>query len=139
MSRDPKELLAAYVDGVGELTADERRRVEQLLHDDPTARADEAATRELLDNLRDLPPLGVEPSWTALEQSISREVGPDVPRVPWWRRNLKWIESSLALAATAAIAIVWLSRGEPLDPVQSTTAKRELTAKPADTVALWVD
>src|SRR5262249_43022701 len=136
MSRDPKELLAAYVDGVGELTADERHRVEQLLHDDPAMRADEGATRELLDRLRDLPPLGTEPSWTALEQAISREVGPSVPRVPWWRRNLKWIESSLALGATAAIAVLWLSHGD-VEPSRSWTPPTVKPMEPPDTVALW--
>jgi anti-sigma factor RsiW len=139
MSRKPEELLSAYVDGVGELAPDERRAVEQLLHDDPNARADEAATRELLDNLRELPPIGTEPSWSQLEQAIGREVGRDVPRVPWWRRNLKWIESGLALAATAAIAMLWISRGEPVEPTapltRPTTNVEE--SKPAD-VAVWI-
>jgi len=138
MSRDPEELLAAYVDGVGELTPDERRRVEQLLRDDPDARADEAATRELLGQLRDLPPLGTEPSWSDLEQAIGREVGPDVPRVPWWRRHLKWIESTVAVAATAAVALVWLSRGEPQE-VTAPTVPHVVEAQTPNAVALWLD
>src|SRR5215470_11261265 len=121
MSRKSEELLSAYVDGVGELAPDERRAVEKLLHDDPAARADEAATRELIGDLRDLPPVGTEPNWSQLEQAIGREVGGEVPRVSWWRRNLKWIESGLALATVAAIAMLWISRGEPVEVVHPPT------------------
>jgi anti-sigma factor RsiW len=153
MSRKPEELLSAYVDGVGELAPEERRAVEQMLRDDPSARADEAATRELLDGLRDLPPIGNEPSWTQLEQAIGREVGGEVPRVaqgmrpwaaflrgPWWRRNLKWIESGLAIATVAAIAMLWLSRGEPVEPLQGPTVEKHPREQPtSDKVALWIN
>jgi anti-sigma factor RsiW len=138
MSRKPEELLSAYVDGVGELAPEERRAVEQMLRDDPSARADEAATRELLDGLRDLPPLGNEPSWTQLEQAIGREVGSEVPRVPWWRRNLKWIESGLALATVAAVAMLWISRGEPVEAVQH-NVEHPREQPTSDKVALWVN
>jgi len=139
MSRKPEELLSAYVDGVGELSLEERRAVEKLLRDDPSARTDEAATRELLDGLRDLPPIGTEPSWTQLEQAISREVGGDVPRVAWWRRNLKWIESGLALATVAAVAMLWVSRGEPGEVIHGPTAPRVVEQPKADKVALWIN
>jgi len=139
MSRKPEELLSAYVDGVGELSLEERRAVEKLLRDDPSARTDEAATRELLDGLRDLPPIGTEPSWTQLEQAISREVGGDVPRVAWWRRNLKWIESGLALATVAAVAMLWVSRGEPGEVIHGPTAPRVVEQPKPDKVALWIN
>jgi anti-sigma factor RsiW len=139
MSRKPEELLSAYVDGVGELSLEERRAVEKLLRDDPSARTDEAATREMLDGLRDLPPIGTEPSWTQLEQAISREVGGDVPRVAWWRRNLKWIESGLALATVAAVAMLWVSRGEPGEVIHGPTAPRVVEQPKPDKVALWIN
>jgi anti-sigma factor RsiW len=139
MSRKPEELLSAYVDGVGELAPEERRAVEQMLRDDPSARADEAATRELLDGLRDLPPLGNEPSWTQLEQAIGREVGGEVPRLSWWRRNLKWIESGLALATVAAVAMLWISRGEPVEAVQHPNVEHPREQPTSDKVALWVN
>lgn len=103
MPDNKDDLLSAYVDGVGELTPDERRRVESALTD-PAVRSDETATRELLDQLRSLPPVGNEPDWSALERSIHEAVGPDVPRV-WWRR-WRFALPALALAATAAIVFV---------------------------------
>ena len=59
MRRDD-ELMTAYVDGVSELTTEERRRVEELLANDPGLRTDEAATRLLLEQLRSLPPEVIE-------------------------------------------------------------------------------
>src|SRR5262245_62960485 len=83
---DPRELglLTAYVDGVAELSPDERKRIEARLADDPPARADEAEVRALLGRLRELPPEGNEPDWSAMERSIRAAVGSEVPR-PWWR------------------------------------------------------
>jgi hypothetical protein len=101
--RDDKDLLAAYVDGVGELTPEERRRVESVLAD-PAGRADEAATRELIGELRELPPTGREPDWAAMERSISDAVGPEVPR-SWWRR---WRLALPAFAVAATAALVFL-------------------------------
>lgn len=100
--RNDADLLSAYVDGVSELTSDERKRVEHLLRE-PDARADETATRELIGQLRELPPVGNEPDWSALERSINDAVGKDVP-VPWYAR-LRWrfIVPGIALAMTAAV------------------------------------
>src|SRR5262245_11315037 len=67
------ELLTAYVDGVAELPADERRAIERWLADDPPARADADAVHELLGRLRALPPDydgGEPPDWAAMERSI---------------------------------------------------------------------
>ena len=99
------DLLSAYVDGVGELTPEERRRVEHVLAE-PAARAAETATRELLGELRELPRTGNEPDWAALERSISEAVGPVVPRAAWWRRSWRSRSLAFALAATAAIVVL---------------------------------
>ena len=105
MVSDTEELLAAYVDGVTELTADERKRVEELLAGDPDARADAAAARALLGRVRALPGEGVEPDWAALERSIRGAVGTTIPR-PWWRAWV-WLVPVGTLAATAAGALLW--------------------------------
>jgi hypothetical protein len=137
---DADKLLAAYVDGVAELDGDERKRVEALLDRDATARADEAATRELLGQLREMPPIGVEPSWTDLEAAIAREVGDAPPRKPWWR-TWRWVIPTAALAATAVIAILLVHRSD--QPVPSLTHNDtpikhvDVPAPPAQ--VLWID
>ena len=104
--RGDAELLSAYVDGVAELSLDERKRVDDLLARDPSLRADEGATRELLGKLRELPPQGGEPDWNALERSIGDAVGKDVP-VPWYQRlRWRWIVPAVTLATAAAILVL---------------------------------
>jgi anti-sigma factor RsiW len=158
MSEKDQELLAAYVDGVSELTAEERRAVEERLGDDPALRAEEAETRALIGRLRELPPGGDapagEPDWAALERSILGAVGPDVPR-PWWRRlGWRWALPAAALAAAAAILAlvvrtpaapatqdppaVALPRPAP-DPAVAPGAAPAPATPPGDTVALWLD
>ena len=114
--RDDEELLAAFLDGVGELTPAERKRAEAAL-----TPADAEATRALLGQLRALPPEGTEPDWTAMERSISIAVGPRVPR-PWWSISWRWAIPVIACGATA-IAVVIASRPEagpaPLAHVES--------------------
>jgi anti-sigma factor RsiW len=94
--RGDDELLTAFVDGVGELDRDERRRVERLLADHDELRGEAEATRTVLDQLRSLPAEGNEPDWTALERAIREQVGPNVPR-PWWR-SWRWLTPIGALA-----------------------------------------
>src|SRR4051812_3100114 len=119
MRRDTDELLAAYVDGISELTPAERRRVEARIANEPSLRDDANATRDLLSELRELPPSGDEPSsidWNALERSISDAVGPDVPR-PWWKR-WRWMIPTAALATTGAIVLLIVVRpGGELTPI----------------------
>jgi len=134
MRRDPKqdrgdaELLTAYVDGVSELTIEERKRVDDLLARDPSLREQEGATRTLLHQLRDLPPPmpgrranDNEPDWNALERSIREAVGDEVPR-PWYAR-MRWrfIVPGVALAMTAAILALVLHDPEtqpaPTQPI----------------------
>ena len=101
--RGDVELLAAYVDGVAELSLDERKRVDDLLARDPSLRTDEAATRDLIGELRDLPPPGTEPDWSALERGSADAVGKDVPRSWWQRWRWRLAVPGVALAMTAAI------------------------------------
>src|SRR5882672_8795199 len=80
------ELLTAYVDGIAELPAGERRAVERWLADDPGARADADAVHDLLGRLRALPPTydtGEPPDWAAMERSIRQAVADQAPS-PWW-------------------------------------------------------
>ncbi|HET7505017.1 MAG TPA: hypothetical protein VFK02_28530 [Kofleriaceae bacterium] len=174
MSRDPgpgrggrderaAELLAAYVDGVGELPPDERRRVEALLERDPGARAEQAMLRGLIEDLRALPPGGGgggggdgdgsegvtagEPDWAALERSIRDAVGREVPR-PWWRRWSWWLAPSATLAtALAVLLVLWRRPGmtermlEPPAPIAEHAAPLAPPAVPGDhdLVPLWLD
>jgi hypothetical protein len=115
--RGDAELLAAYVDGVAELSLDERKRVDDLIARDPALRMDEAATRELIGQLRDLPPAGNEPDWAALERGISDAVGKDVPQSWWQRMRWRFIVPGVALAMTAAILALVLHDPEPASTV----------------------
>jgi hypothetical protein len=152
MSRDPgdatgserdDELLTAYIDGVAELAPDERHRVAARLAGLPEAqaRAEQAAVRTLLDQLRTLPPEGAEPDWATMERAIREAAGPDVPR-PWWRR-WTWLAPATMLATAAAVALVVWARPAPViersheRPVAGPAAP---DPRPTDgVVALWLD
>jgi len=144
--RPDAELLAAYVDGVTELSVDERRRVEELLARTRPLRDEVDATRALLGELRALPPVGGEPDWTALERSISDAVGRDVPR-PWYARpRWRWIVPGVALAmATAGVALVMHRPPAGTSPAPVAHAPRPSAAtepeaaQAAATVPLWLD
>lgn len=99
-------LLAAYVDGVGELEVEERRRVERFLAD-PARRAEQDATRDMIDQLRALPQDSGTPEvdWAAMERAIHAEVGDEVPRRSVFAR-WRFALPAIALAAAAAIAIL---------------------------------
>jgi hypothetical protein len=134
------ELLTAYVDGVAELSTDERRRIEARLARDPGARADEAGVRALLDRLRTLPSEGSEPDWAAMERSIhdALAVGRDVPR-PWWR-NWRWLAPTATLATAMVVLLVMWRRPAALEPSTAPArAVHALPAQPDDVVALWLD
>ena len=138
MRRDD-ELMTAYVDGVSELTTDERRRVEELLANDPALRTDEAATRSLLDQLRSLPPEGTEPDFAAMERAIRAEVGAAVPR-PWWR----WLVPAAALTLAAAALALWIQQRAPeTQPIAALPGDAAVAVAPAadesTTMALWLD
>jgi anti-sigma factor RsiW len=137
------ELLTAYVDGVAELTPDERHRVAALLAVDPQAQADQAAVRTLIDRLRELPTEGAEPDWMAMERSIRQAVGPQVPR-PWWRR-WTWLAPATMLATAAAVLLViWARPASTVAPdVPSGVDRGSHDPPPAEDaeviVALWLD
>ncbi len=107
-------LLTAYVDGVGELDVEERRRVERFLAD-PAMRAEQAATRDVLDQLRALPDETPQVDWAAMERAIHAEVGDEVPNRSFFYR---WRFALPAFALAAAAAIVFLViRSQPDDEV----------------------
>ena len=133
-------LLAAYADGVAELTADERRRVEELLQSDASARAEVEAQRDLLGQLRALPAEGEEPDWHVLEQQIRSAVGPIAPR-PWWRRWF-WLAPVGALAATAAGALLFFGSAHTHEVTFPPVAPHVEKAAPAPEAGeglVWVD
>lgn len=152
MRRDPRasnaattserdaELLTAYVDGVAELAPDERHRLSARLACDPEARADQAAVRALLDQLRALPPEVAEPDWTAMERSIHQAVGREIPW-PWWR-SWKWLVPTMTLATAAAVLLVlWTRPTDTSVPVVRSVPDRSphIPRPTEDVVALWLD
>ncbi len=145
------ELLSAYVDGVAELPADERRAVERRLADDPRAQADADAVRDLLGRLRALPPTydgGEPPDWAAMERSIRQAVAAEAPR-PWWR-SWRWLVPAMTCTAAAAVALALWPR-LAADPGIDPGAAHHLVPPPGDppppareppgddVVALWLD
>lgn len=146
--RDPDELLAAYVDGVGELTSEERKAVEARLSADPSWRDEAEATRGLLSQLRELPGEGTEPDWSAMERAIRDEVGPAAPRA-WWR-GWRALVPIGALAVAGAVLVLVLRAPERGPELGTREAPRDAgaalaTPDPAvpkaepDTAALWLD
>jgi len=105
---DTDELLAAYLDGVGELTPEERKRVEARLSE---LEVDD--TRGMIEQLRALSPEGREPDWRAMEKRIAAAV--DEVKLPWWRR---WFVPVGALVMTAAVAMLWIHHTPDPEAVQ---------------------
>ena len=114
-----EELLTAYLDGVSELTPDERKRVELRLDRDPEFKREADELRAVIEQARAGASVDAtaEPDWSALERQIREAVGPTVP-MPWWRR-MRWLAPISTLATTAAIALVWLHHA-PADHAQVT-------------------
>jgi len=138
-------LLTAYVDGVGELSPEERRRVEARLRDDPAAQRDEAAVRGLLVRLRGAEDRGDEPDWGAMARAIRDAVGDEVPR-PWWRRWTWLVPAATAAAGAVGLLVMWgrpapgsLALPDAPAVVAVTTAGPPPRAEPADIVPLWLD
>jgi len=146
MPRDQLALLGAYVDGVGELSPDERHGVERALEDD-AAKAEHAEVRGLIDRLRELPPEGAEPDWAAMERSIRDAVGAEVPR-PWWRRWTAILPATTLVTGMAVLMLVMWGRGAqvvevPLavPPAHDAAPTREAAHEDGrdNVVALWLD
>lgn len=141
MRREPHgdELLAPYVDGVGELTPAERRAVEHAL-DEPGGRDEEAAVRGVIERLRALPPEGDEPDWAAMERAIRSAVGDEAPQ-PWWRR-WRWLAPASTLVTALAVLLVVLWRRPDADVMRAVPDAGVPTAAAPpvqDVVALWLD
>jgi hypothetical protein len=103
----------------------------------------DAGDRDVVDQLRALPPEGQEPDWQRLEAAIRAEVGSAAPP-PWWR-NWRWIVPIWALATTATIALI-VTRAHPRAPVAPTVSTHEHTQHDAPTAApheqaeaMWLD
>ena len=147
MSKDTDELLAAYLDGVSELTTDERKRVEARLADDPELRDEADATRSLLGQLRELPPEGTEPDWRAMEQAIRAEVGDAAPRRRWWQsKTWTWLAPITALALAGAVLVLVLRTPDPtpVTPSLPDAGVARVTPPPPtavehETMPLWLD
>jgi hypothetical protein len=149
-----EELLTAYLDGVSELTPDERKRVELRLDRDPDFKREADELRAVLDQARASASVqpAAEPDWSALERQIREAVGPTVP-MPWWRR-MRWLAPISTLATTAAIALVWLHHA-PADhaqvtpdrdasvafiaPVAPTHVEAAPTPKPTEATTIYID
>jgi len=145
---DELELLAAYVDGVTELSSEERRQIEARLGEDPGARAEQAAVRRLLDRLRDPAALGepAEPDFAAMARAIRDAVGEAMPR-PWWQR-FRWIAPAATFAGAMAVALALWPHGAatavPARPHaahdgRAAAAPDAAPAEPRDVVPLWLN
>lgn len=139
MAANDDELLAAYVDGVGELTPEERKRVEAGLGE-----LEVDATRDLIHQLRALPPEGSEPDWRAMRARIAKAID-EAPR-PWWRRWFVPV-AGIAVVVGAALLLVTVRHEDapaPQPPVAVKTpvvdaAVPAVPAVPAPATELWLD
>jgi anti-sigma factor RsiW len=137
--RPDDELLAAYVDGVGELTPEERKRVEARLGE-----LDVAGTKGMIEQLRALPPEGNEPDWRMLHARIGKAID-DAPR-PWWRR---WFVPAGGLAVVVGAALLMLTvRHDDVTapppvavkaPVKAPTIDAAVPVPAAQATELWLD
>jgi len=114
---DDRELLAAYLDGVGELTSDERKRVEALIDADPEIASEADATRAMLGKLRALPDDTGAPDFRALEAAIAKALPPAKPR-----GRFRTVVPMAALSSLAAMFAVFVATRhvEPARAVLST-------------------
>jgi hypothetical protein len=128
-----EELLAAYLDGVTELTLEQRQRVEAKL---PELDAD--GTRAMIDRLRALPPEGNEPDWRAMERRIAGAV--DAIKPPWWRRFL--LPTGVLAVGAAALAL-YLKHEPPVvhrsTPVAVVLPDAGVPAPPAEATEIWIN
>jgi hypothetical protein len=138
------ELLAAYVDGVSELSPAERKRVDELLANEPQLRRAERETRALVGELRELAPVGGEPDWVALERGIGDAVRA-LPARTWWQR-WRWrvIVPGVGLAMTAAI-VAFVMRpaievpAPPSPPIVEAPVEHDEHDELRAALPLWLD
>ena len=154
-TRKTGELLAAYVDGVGEMSVEERRRVERYLASEPAARGDQIATREVLDQLRALDEPDTQ-DWAAMEAAIHAEVGDEVPRRSWLSRVTgvgspggsvsRWRVALPAFAFIGAVIAILVIRsrtaddeGMPIAFVPKTEVQQPVFAEIDQRVTVYLD
>jgi len=136
MPANDDELLSAYVDGVGELTPEERKRVEARLGE-----LDVGGTKGMIDQLRALPPEGNEPDWRAMHARIAKAID-EAPR-PWWRR---WFipAGGLAVVVGAALLLLTVRHDDVQAPpppvaVKTPVVDAAVPVAPAQATELWLD
>ncbi len=127
-----RDLIAAYLDGVTELSSDERRRVEALLADDPDAAAEADATRAMLGQLRALPPPSGEPDFRALRDAIGKDLPASRPR------SRTPIYAGLALAAMAVAYLATRTPEPPPTQAALATHVEPATTVVADSSRIWL-
>ena len=115
-----EELVAAYLDGSAELTADERARAEAVIDASPI---DADATTALLAELRELPP-PPDPDFRQLEAAIAQAIPPNPAK------GYRWGATSGVLAAAATIALFVAVRHDGPAPVFPAAAPA-VAAQPA--------
>jgi len=152
MATSDDELISAYLDGVSELSPDERKRAEAAI-----ARAGGHAafadSRALIAMLRALPERDDRdaPDWAAMERGIrDATAGIAPPRRSLWSGRLRWLAPISALAAATAAIAIWFGAGVGREakvgratPAISAPDARDVTPTPApaadDPVAMYLD
>jgi hypothetical protein len=138
-----RDLISAYLDGVAELTSDERKRIAELVRDEPEAAAEAAAVRAMIGELRALPHEGREPEWSVLEREIRRAVGPQVPN--GWLRAWGWLIPVGALVTGAVIVLLLAHPDREVVSAPAPIAERAHVAAlppgegPPAGEAIWLD
>jgi anti-sigma factor RsiW len=128
LKRDRFELLSAYLDG--EVTAPERRQVEEWLKTDAKMQALYARMLKMQQGIRRLPaPLPEQPVEQTVQQVVSR-----IERKP---KRLKLLTGGMAIAALFIGAVVSAPRGE-LFP-QVATAPSATQTVPSDGLMIALD
>ncbi|MBD2776089.1 anti-sigma factor family protein [Iningainema tapete] len=128
VKRDRFELLSAYLDG--EVTAAERKQVEEWLATDPTAKHLYARLLKLRHSVRNIPVPETVPVEKTVEQVLTR-----LHR----RAQLKWLCGGAAVAACVISAVSGLLPTPELQIADKQSVKQAQTAStPATTSPLMV-
>ena len=116
-----KKLIQLYLDG--RLDDADRQRAEDLLKNDPEARAELEDYRKIGRALKEAGTPGVEISqpnfmWTRVKAAIERgeiaeDEADDRERTPWWNWDYRWAFAGVAAGVICALAFVfWAQRAQ---------------------------